>query len=82
MKKKQQSPVDRDVMKRIRQDPKFAENYFEELSERPFAVQRSILKRMSGEKLDSVEKLKKLWRGKSAREIHCIVLHSKRKGLI
>ena len=48
MKKTDVSPIDRNVVKRIKEDPEFAQLYFEELSERPLSVQFSILRRLQG----------------------------------
>lgn len=48
MRKKEVSPIDRDVRKRIEEDPEFAEVYFEELSERPLSIQLAIFRRLKG----------------------------------
>lgn len=42
------SPIDRNVMKRIKEDASFAEVYFGELSERPLSAQFAILRRLQG----------------------------------
>ncbi len=48
MKNTEISPIDRDVIKRIKEDSAFAEIYFEELSERPLSAQFAILRRLQG----------------------------------
>jgi DNA-binding XRE family transcriptional regulator len=48
MRKKQVSPFEKDTWKRVDADPEFAEAFFEELVERPLAVQVSMLRRMRG----------------------------------
>ena len=48
MKKNKISPVDVDVLKRLKEDPEFSEIYFEELSERPLSLQFAILRRLLG----------------------------------
>ncbi len=48
MKKKEASPFEKDTWKRLKEDPALAESFFEELIERPLAVQVSMLRRMRG----------------------------------
>ena len=42
------SPLERDTWKRVQEDPEFASAFFEDLSERPIAVQFAILRRLKG----------------------------------
>ena len=42
------SPFERDTWQRVQEDPKFASAFFEDLSERPIAVQFAILRRLRG----------------------------------
>lgn len=42
------SPFDRDVIKRLKKDPEYAETYFEELAKAPLPLQLSILRRLKG----------------------------------
>ena len=48
MKKKTSSPFERDTWKHMEEDHAFAEAFFEELVERPLAVQVSMLRRLRG----------------------------------
>ena len=48
MKNKMSSPFEKDSWKRVAEDPEFAEAFFEELIERPLAVQVSVLRKMRG----------------------------------
>jgi len=48
MNKNAASPFDRDVFKRIKADPEYAEAYFEELAKAPLPLQLAILRRLSG----------------------------------
>ena len=49
MKRKNQiSPFERDTWKRIQEDPEFASLFFEDLTERPIAVQFAALRRLQG----------------------------------
>jgi ribosome-binding protein aMBF1 (putative translation factor) len=48
MKKKDTSPFEKDTWKRLKEDRAFAEAFFEELIERPLAVQVSMLRRLRG----------------------------------
>ena len=48
MNKKDASPFEKDTWKHIEEDREFAEAFFEELVERPLAVQVSVLRRMRG----------------------------------
>lgn len=71
MRKSDISPIDRDVMKRIKDDAEFAEAYYEELSERPISIQFAILRRLLGvtqEKLASMLRVKQSYVSKLERE--------------
>ena len=46
--KKRTSAVDIDIRKRIERDPEFAEAYFEELLDKPVAIQAALLRRLYG----------------------------------
>ena len=48
MKKNTVSPFDRDVVKRLKSDPGYAEAYFEELAKTPLPLQLGVLRRLSG----------------------------------
>jgi DNA-binding XRE family transcriptional regulator len=48
MKKGFFSPFDRDVVQRLKEDPVYAEAYFEELAKAPLPLQLSILRRLNG----------------------------------
>ncbi|MBI5244030.1 MAG: hypothetical protein HY922_10200 [Elusimicrobia bacterium] len=48
MNKKIISPFDRDVVKRLKKDPEYAEAYFEELAKAPLPLQLAILRRLHG----------------------------------
>jgi ATP-dependent Zn protease len=46
MRKRTTSTVDRDIRERIKKDPEFAEAYFEELRDKPAAIQTALLTRL------------------------------------
>ncbi|MBI1979362.1 MAG: helix-turn-helix transcriptional regulator [Elusimicrobia bacterium] len=46
--REEMSPVHRDTLKRIEEDPEFAEAYFEELRSSPIPVQLALLRRLKG----------------------------------
>lgn len=48
MRKKSTSPFDRDVERRLRKDPEYAEAYLEELANAPLPLQLAILRRLRG----------------------------------
>lgn len=48
MSKDARSPLDRDVVKRLKADPDYAEAYFEELEKAPLPLQLAILRRLLG----------------------------------
>jgi DNA-binding XRE family transcriptional regulator len=48
MKKNAISPFDRDVVKRLKTDPEYAEAYYEELAKAPLPLQLAILRRLHG----------------------------------
>mgnify|MGYP001561038660 CR=1 FL=1 len=48
MKKNTISPFDRDVIKRLKEDPEYAEAYFEEMSKIPLPLQLAVLRRLNG----------------------------------
>lgn len=48
MKKNAISPFDRDVEKRLKNDPEYAESYMEELAKAPLPLQLAILRRLRG----------------------------------
>jgi hypothetical protein len=47
-KKTEDSPFEHDTWKRIQEDSEFASEFFDDLSERPIAVQFAILRRLQG----------------------------------
>lgn len=48
MKKLSLSPLEARAIKRIKEDPEFAEAFFEDFAQRPLVAQLSILRRMGG----------------------------------
>lgn len=48
MKRNAVSPFDRDVVKRLREDPNYAESYFEEMAKAPLPLQLALLRRLKG----------------------------------
>ena len=52
--KNEVSSFDKDTLERIRKDRKFAAVFFEDLSERPMAVQLSVLRRIRGASQESM----------------------------
>lgn len=48
MKKNIISPFDRDVIKRLKKDPEYAEAYFEEMAKAPLPLQLAVLRRLNG----------------------------------
>lgn len=48
MRKNAASPFDRDVEKRLKADPEYAEAYFAELAQAPLPLQLAIMRRLRG----------------------------------
>lgn len=48
MRKNAASPFDRDVGKRLREDPEYAEAYYAELAQAPLPLQLAIMRRLRG----------------------------------
>lgn len=48
MKKDAVSPLDRDIVKRLKTDAKYAESYLEELAKIPLPLQLALLRRLKG----------------------------------
>jgi DNA-binding XRE family transcriptional regulator len=48
MRKNATSPFDRDVKKRLAEDPEYAESYLEALAKAPLSLQLAILRRLRG----------------------------------
>lgn len=48
MKKSAISPFDRDVVNRLKEDPEYAESYFEEMAKAPLPLQLALLRRLKG----------------------------------
>lgn len=48
MKKNAISPFDHDVVKRLKEDPEYAESYFEEMAKAPLPLQLALFRRLKG----------------------------------
>lgn len=48
MKKNTISPLDRDIVKRLKVDPEYAQSYFEEMAKVPLPLQLALLRRLNG----------------------------------